>query len=66
MNLEDLYDLIDELLTIDMVTDAELGMHVREWYEKENNPNLEDSDDDMDWSNLEDNEFEGTWEDDWV
>jgi len=66
MNLEDLYDLIDELLTIDMVTDAELGMHVRKWYEKENNPNHEDSDDDMNWSSLEDDEFEGTWEDDWV
>ena len=28
-DLENLYDLIDELLVIDVVTDEELGMHVR-------------------------------------
>jgi hypothetical protein len=58
MNLETLYDLIDELLTIDMVTDAELGMHVRKWYEKENQS------DDEDWDDLMNDE--GTWEDDWI
>ena len=62
MNLEDLYDLIDELLTIDMVTDAELGMHVRKWYEKENNPNS----DDEDWDDLMNDNEGGQWEDDWV
>ena len=62
MNLEDLYDLIDELLAIDTVTGAELGMHVRKWYEKENNPNS----DDEDWDNLMNDDEGGTWEDDWV
>ena len=58
-NLEALYDLVDELLTIDLVTDAELGMHVRKWYEKENNPNS----DDEDWDDLMGEEME--WDDDW-
>lgn len=59
MNLEDLYDLIDELLTVDMVTDAELGMHVRKWYEKENNPTTDEEwetlmGEEMDWDDDED------------
>ena len=58
-NLEALYDLIDELLTIDLVTDAELGMHVRKWYEKENNPN----NDDEDWNELMNEDIQ--WDDDW-
>jgi len=59
-NLEALYDLIDELLTIDLVTDAELGMHVRKWYEKETNPNS----DDEDWNELMDEDIQ--WgDDDW-
>ena len=59
-NLEALYDLIDELLTIDLVTDAELGMHVRKWYERETNPNS----DDEDWNELMDEDIQ--WgDDDW-
>ena len=59
-NLEALYDLIDELLTIDLVTDAELGMHVRKWYEKETNPNS----DDEDWNELMNEDIQ--WgDDDW-
>ncbi len=58
-NLETLYDLIDELLTIDLVTDAELGMHVRKWYEKETNPNS----DDEDWNELMNEDIQ--WDDDW-
>ena len=59
MNLEDLYDLIDELLTVDMVTDAELGMHVRKWYEKENNPTTDEAwetlmGEEMDWDDEDD------------
>jgi hypothetical protein len=58
MNLEDLYDLIDELLTVDMVTDAELGMHVRKWYEKQN------QNDDDEWEDLMSEEMD--WgDDDW-
>jgi len=58
MNLEDLYDLIDELINVDIVEDAELGMRVREWYEKQNQS------DDEDWDDLMNDE--GTWDDDWV
>lgn len=58
MNLEDLYDLIDELINVDVVEDAELGMRVREWYEKQNQS------DDEDWDDLMNDE--GTWDDDWV
>jgi hypothetical protein len=59
-NLEALYDLIDELLTIDLVTDAELGMHVRKWYERETNPNS----DDEDWNELMNEDIQ--WgDDDW-
>jgi len=56
MNLEDLYDLIDELLNVDVVEDAELGMRVREWYEKQNQ-----SDDD-EWEDLMSEEMD--WGDD--
>ena len=59
-NLEALYDLIDELLTIDLVTDAELGMHVRKWYERETSPNS----DDEDWNELMNKDIQ--WgDDDW-
>ena len=59
-NLEALYDLIDELLTIDLVTDAELGMHVKKWYERETNPNS----DDEDWNELMNEDIQ--WgDDDW-
>ena len=34
MELEDLYDLIDEMINVDEAEDTELGMRVREWYEK--------------------------------
>lgn len=56
MNLEDLYDLIDELINVDVVEDAELGMRVREWYEKQNQ-----SDDD-EWEDLMSEEMD--WGDD--
>lgn len=58
-NLENLYDLIDELITIDLVTDAELGMHVRKWYERETLPNK----DDEDWDELMNEDIH--WDDDW-
>ena len=58
-DLESLYDLIDELLIIDVATDEELGMHVRKWHEKYNNPNS----DDEDWNELMGEEME--WDDDW-
>ena len=59
-NLETLYDLIDELLTIDLVIDAELGMHVRKWYEKETSSNS----DDEDWNELMNEDIQ--WgDDDW-
>jgi hypothetical protein len=56
MNLEDLYDLIDELLNVDVVEDAELGMRVREWYEKQN------QNDDDEWEDLMSEEMD--WGDD--
>lgn len=55
-DLENLYDLIDELLTIDVVTDTELGMHVRVWYEKINNPK-----DDLEWEDLNDEGWDENW-----
>ncbi len=60
-DLESLYDLIDELLVIDVVEDAELGMHVRKWYERYNNPQSED---DEEWDNLmsEDLNLDGEWD----
>jgi len=56
-DLENLYDLIDELLTIDVVTDGELGMHVRVWYEKINNPK-----NDLEWEDLNDEEWDENWD----
>jgi len=56
-DLENLYDLIDELLVIDLVTDEELGMHVRNWYEKKNRPQ-----DDVDWEDLN---GDGDWNINW-
>ncbi len=56
-DLESLYDLIDELLVIDIATDEELGMHVRNWYEKKNNPQ-----DDVEWEDLD---GDGDWNINW-
>ena len=56
-DLENLYDLIDELLMIDVVTDEELGMHVRVWYEKHNNPK-----NDLEWEDLNDDEWDQNWD----
>lgn len=52
MTLEDLYDLIDEMINVDEAEDAELGMRVRIWHSKYNNPNH----DDFDWEDISENE----------
>jgi len=57
MKLESLYELIDELITMDMVEDAELGMRVREWYEVENGQIRTNS---VEWDDLSE---DGEWED---
>jgi len=59
--LENLFDLIDELINVDMVSDTELGMRVREWYEK--HLIEEEDDDELEWGDIdgewdEDNEWE--------
>lgn len=56
--LENLFDLIDELINVDMASDTELGMRVREWYEKHLHETEED-DDELDWG-----EIDGEWDED--
>ena len=41
MELEDLYNLVDEMVNVDVAEDCELGMRVREWYQKYNADDLE-------------------------
>jgi hypothetical protein len=65
MELEDLYDLIDEMINVDMAEDAEIGMRVRIWHQKYNNPNNDDFDfedltEDEEWSEF----MVGEWDDD--
>ena len=65
MELEDLYDLIDEMINVDEAEDAEIGMRVRIWHQDYNNPNK----DDFNWEDLtEDGEWNefmtGEWNDD--
>ena len=55
MELEDLYDLIDEMINVDMTEDAELGMRVREWYQKYNG----EDEDSLEWDDLTE---DGEWE----
>ena len=57
MELENLYDLIDEMINVDMAEDTEIGMRVREWYFKFNNQEM---DDELNWEDLDENE---DWED---
>lgn len=64
MTLEDLYDLIDEMINVDMAEDAEIGMRVRMWHRDYNSPNS----DDLNWEDLsEDEEWSefmvGGWDD---
>ena len=64
MTLEDLYDLIDEMINVDEVEDAEIGMRVRIWYQKYNNLNHDDFDfedltEDEEWSEF----MGGGWDD---
>ena len=47
MEFEDLYNLIDEMVNVDVAEDCELGMRVREWYQKHNEDNVE-------WGDLSD------------
>ncbi|MCP4802670.1 MAG: hypothetical protein GY891_07380 [Bacteroidetes bacterium] len=57
MELENLYDLIDEMINVDMAEDTELGMRVREWYERQNQSTDEEWDElmaeEMDWGDDE-------------
>ena len=55
MELENLYDLVDELINVDCAGDTELGMRVREWYQKYNG----EEEDDLNWEDLDGDE------DDW-
>jgi len=55
MELENLYDLVDEMINVDMAEDAELGMRVREWYQKYNNGD----EDNLEWDDLTE---DGEWE----
>lgn len=64
MTLEDLYDLIDEMINVDEAEDAEIGMRVRIWHQKYNNPNHDDFDfedltEDEEWSEF----MVGEWDD---
>lgn len=62
MELEDLYDLIDEMINVDEAEDTELGMRVREWYQKYNGEEA----DDLDWEDLtEDEEWSEFMVDGW-
>ena len=45
MELENLYDLVDELINVDCAGDTELGMRVREWYQKYNG----EGEDELNW-----------------
>ena len=55
MKLEDLYDLIDEMINVDMAEDTELGMRVREWHQKYNG----EDEDSLEWDDLTE---DGEWE----
>jgi len=49
MEFEDLYNLVDEMVNVDVAEDCELGMRVREWYQKYNEENVE-------WGDLSDDD----------
>lgn len=53
MELEDLYEVIDEALIVDQVNDYELGRIVRKWYWAYKN---EDEVEDLDWEDLTEDE----------